>query len=360
MQEQIVLRSLDTQRQRYYVDFDIGMGKGTGYFRQIEKYTGQNQQHFEFLKQLYEENNFLKVFPQETPKIPKVIHQIWIGNRPVPETLQAYQKTWKENNPDWEYKLWTNEEVKEYTFANPGLKFLFDQPLTLGERVDVLRYDILYQYGGIYADCDCICLKPFDLFAHCYDFFVGILQPLFARSKRAVVLQNCLIGTRPKHPIIERISTLLSENWENVDYREDEVYTTVQRTMFSLTDAFLLEGGRGGSVDIAVPPFYFLPIVPYPMLDITIRGAREAVLGIFDKKFAPYSTFNSCSFAHHYSHKEWAKDIVSTMTFKHPGWALLTPKDWIRFLKAKLLHENTQRQKARQTFAQLIAHNNSK
>lgn len=78
---------LKEQLQKYHVEFDIAMGKGTGYFRQIEKYRGQNQESFNFFKNLYEKNNFLKVEPQASPKIPKIIHQIWIGNRQIPPKL---------------------------------------------------------------------------------------------------------------------------------------------------------------------------------------------------------------------------------------------------------------------------------
>ena len=43
-------------------------------------------------------------------KIPKIIHQIWIGNKPRPEKLMD---TWKEKNPDFEYKFWNEENLKD-------------------------------------------------------------------------------------------------------------------------------------------------------------------------------------------------------------------------------------------------------
>lgn len=85
MEDKTMLRE---QLEKYYVDFDVSMGKGTGYFRQIESYTDQNREYFHFLKNLSEKNNFLKVVPQEVPKIPKIIHQIWIGNRKILKKLQ--------------------------------------------------------------------------------------------------------------------------------------------------------------------------------------------------------------------------------------------------------------------------------
>jgi len=341
--------------QKYYVDFDIAMGKGTGYFRQIEKYQDRNLEYFNFFKNLYEKNHFLNVEPQEHPKIPKIIHQIWIGNRQIPEKLQQYQKTWREQNPDWEYKLWTNKEVKEYTFLSEELKSLFDQPLTIGERVDVLRYDILYRYGGIYTDCDCICLKPFDTFAYSYDFFAGLFQPMFASRPTAIFLQNCLLGAKPEHPILKRLASLLVENWDNIKYKDDEVYTTIERTFLTLTLAVIDEGGKYDNIDIVMPPPYFIPISPYPVFDIMIRGVNETIRGVLDENLAPYSSFKDYSFAHHYSHKEWLKDIYSTMTFNHTGWTLFGLKDWWLFLIAKSQKKMKGKQIYRQTFDEMIS-----
>lgn len=88
---------LREQLGKYYVDFDVAMGKGSGYFREIERYTGQNRESFNFFLNLYERNNFLTIQPQEVPKIPKIIHQIWIGNRKLPKKLHEYQQTWIEH-----------------------------------------------------------------------------------------------------------------------------------------------------------------------------------------------------------------------------------------------------------------------
>ncbi len=201
--------------------------------------------------------------------------------------------------------------------------------MTLGERVDVLRYDILYQYGGIYADYDCICLKPFDVFVYCYDFFAGMFPPMFANMETALFLQNCLIGAKPKHPIIKDLASLLVENWDKVEYKDDEFYTTIKQTFYGLTLAAIHEAGKYNNIDIAMPPPYFSPITTYPVFDLMIRGFKDTILGLFNKKLTPYSSFKDYSFAHHYSTKEWVKDIYSTITFKHKGWTLLNLKDWV-------------------------------
>lgn len=249
--------------------------------------------------------------------------------------------------------------MQNYSFANRDLEFLFSKSLTLGERVDILRYDILYQYGGIYADCDCICLKPMDAFAYSYDFFAGIVSPMFAEMEIAVFLQNCLVGAKPQHPIIQKVASLIRANWDNVKHQEDEFYTTITRTFWTLTLAVISEAGKNNNIDIVMPPSYFFPITPYPIYDFLIRGWQETLIGLFIPEKNPYSSFKEHSFSHHYSHKEWLKDIYSSFTFKHEGWTVFTLKDWLLFLKSKLFASKTQKTIARETFEELLARANS-
>lgn len=350
---------LKQQLEKYYADFDISMGKGTGYYKQIEEYTGLNRKIFDSFKDLYERNNFLKVIPHQYHKIPKIIHQIWIGNQKIPKKLQTYQKTWIKHHADWEYKFWDNERVNQYNFANENLKFLFfKKSLTLGERVDILRYDILYKYGGIYADMDCLCLKSFDIFVHSYDFFAGIFPVLPASFESAIFLQNCLIGTKPSHPIIAKLSSSLLEKWEVFEKHEDEYLNTCERTFLALTKAALDEGGKDENIDLFLPPIYFFPLAVSPLLDIIVRGKKAVFLGLFFKKYSPYSSFHNNSFSNHYPHLGWLRDIYSTTSLKSGIWILFDLKHWILFLKAKLLNlinKEASKKLARQTFEEFMS-----
>ena len=44
------------------------------------------------------------------PRIPKIIHQMWIGPHEMPKDMI---QTWIDKNPDWEHILWTEEEIKK-------------------------------------------------------------------------------------------------------------------------------------------------------------------------------------------------------------------------------------------------------
>ena len=45
-------------------------------------------------------------------KIPKVIHQIHLGDKPLSDQELKWQKTWKKYNPDWEFIFWDDERLE--------------------------------------------------------------------------------------------------------------------------------------------------------------------------------------------------------------------------------------------------------
>ena len=129
----------------------------------------------------------------EKPLIPKIIHHIWLGS-PLPEKYKRFRDSWIEKHPDWHCILWTDEDIEVLQLAN---KKLYDATSSYGEKSDIARYEILYRYGGLYVDTDFFCLKPFDIFHHCFDFYTGIAYsgPLW--------LFNGLIAAAPGHPILK-------------------------------------------------------------------------------------------------------------------------------------------------------------
>lgn len=95
--------------------------------------------------------------------IPRVIHQIWLGSE-VPDHLAAYMETWRHHHPDWEWRLWTDTNRPE--LRNEDLYRRADELAVAGHahqlRADLLRYELLLDHGGMYADADFECLRPLD------------------------------------------------------------------------------------------------------------------------------------------------------------------------------------------------------
>lgn len=125
-------------------------------------------------------------------KIPKKIHQIWVGGK-CPEKYLKCCETIQKCNPDYEYKLWTDKDVNNFYLKN---RKLYDAVSNKGAKSDILRYEILLRYGGIYIDTDFIGIKSLDHFLK-FDLFAGT-----AYVKRPEVL-NGLIGCISNHPLMQ-------------------------------------------------------------------------------------------------------------------------------------------------------------
>ncbi|MGE0009511.1 MAG: glycosyltransferase family 32 protein [Candidatus Babeliales bacterium] len=136
--------------------------------------------------------------------IPKIIHQIWLGS-PLPEKLKKLQMTWIELHPDWEFKLWTDEDLEAFDIFN---KESFKNAANYGEKANIWRYEILYRFGGLYVDVDFECLKPFDLLHHWCDFYTGIHELNWLRDCEKgdkLTCCNALIGSSKGHPILKAL-----------------------------------------------------------------------------------------------------------------------------------------------------------
>lgn len=87
-------------------------------------------------------------------RIPKIIHQTW-KTKEVPPHWQPSQDAWKKYHPDWEYKLWTDEDNRAFVQKHfPWFLRTFDSFPYGIQRADAIRYCILNVYGGVYCDLD--------------------------------------------------------------------------------------------------------------------------------------------------------------------------------------------------------------
>lgn len=91
--------------------------------------------------------------------IPKLVHQIWIGPKKRPDMWMDSVRDFSEIC-GYEYVLWDDRKVSEMTMIN---KSFYDNEPTYNGKSDILRYEILYQYGGIYIDADSFITKPYQL-----------------------------------------------------------------------------------------------------------------------------------------------------------------------------------------------------
>ena len=98
--------------------------------------------------------------------IPKKIHQIWIGPRVLPEKYVEMTANMEAMHPDWEYKLWTHDEIFNDRYADDiYLQAYIKEPDTfrwafIADRIKLL---LLRDFGGVYVDVDAKYMKSFDV-----------------------------------------------------------------------------------------------------------------------------------------------------------------------------------------------------
>jgi mannosyltransferase OCH1-like enzyme len=89
--------------------------------------------------------------------IPRVFHQIWLGDQPLPARFQLWADRWLELNPGWQMRWWTDEQLPAMTNREQ-----FDSADKMAAKSDILRYEILAGQGGVYIDSDFEPLRPIE------------------------------------------------------------------------------------------------------------------------------------------------------------------------------------------------------
>jgi mannosyltransferase OCH1-like enzyme len=89
--------------------------------------------------------------------IPRVFHQVWLGEKPIPDHFQKWADGWLKLNPGWEMQWWTDQHLPRIDNQKE-----FESAEKMAAKSDILRYEILAQHGGVYIDSDFEPLKPID------------------------------------------------------------------------------------------------------------------------------------------------------------------------------------------------------
>lgn len=127
--------------------------------------------------------------------IPKIIHQLWIGTKTAPINLM---NTWKDKNPEFEYIFWNEDEIlKRKLFFKCQEKI--DEIEEINGKADIMRWEILYKYGGIFIDADSICIEAIDEELLDKKCFAGWEQ----EEIRKGLIATGTMGFPPKHPLIK-------------------------------------------------------------------------------------------------------------------------------------------------------------
>ncbi|MEX0849087.1 MAG: glycosyltransferase [Candidatus Dependentiae bacterium] len=266
-----VFSSFFLQAEDLFVDFI----QGTAPNKNFKEMFLQQEGLWADAKALYDKQ-VLNGQKTDHARIPFILHHIWLGSE-LPQTCAQLRKSWIDRNPYWLFILWTDNELnfalgkvvntfedlheclqqKKEQFIVFDIRDIiltnqeaYDVTRNYGEKSDILRYEVLYEFGGLYVDTDFECLKPFDIFHHYCDFYTGI-----SYSANFSFL-NGLIGSAPKSDILKYCIEDLKSNDGKEAFLEI-IYRTGPR---HLTRSFFKALGKGYTgVAVGFPSTTFYP-----------------------------------------------------------------------------------------------------
>lgn len=178
--------------------------------------------------------------------IPKIIHQIWIGPKPAPTKLMD---TWRDKHPDFEYIRWSEEEMSKRNLPLSCPNRITEMEEIAG-KADIIRWEILYHYGGVFLDADCLCIEPFDEALMGLKAFVGWENENCRKGLAAV-------GTMafpPKHPLVRACIEWIQQNDCSVRRTNKRAWVLTGPVLLSN----MLKTGKYPDVTV-VPSYHFLP-----------------------------------------------------------------------------------------------------
>jgi inositol phosphorylceramide mannosyltransferase catalytic subunit len=143
--------------------------------------------------------------------IPRIIHQTWKDER-IPVSMQKLAASWKRSHPGWEYRLWTDKQNREFIRTHyPDFLDQYDSYPYHIQRVDAVRYYLLYTFGGLYVDLDFECFRSFERLLSEHECLFGLEPPEHCEiHNRDRIIGNALMATTPKHPFFRAIINDLS------------------------------------------------------------------------------------------------------------------------------------------------------
>ncbi len=131
-------------------------------------------------------------FTTGAAKIPKKIHYMWVGGKPLPDEFQRNIDTWRKFNPDYEIILWdeSNMRLEECAYLKEAY-----ETKSWAFVPNYARLNIVWNYGGIYLDTDVEVRKNFDCLLNDDAFFnMGCADR---------INNGCGFGAVPHHPLLK-------------------------------------------------------------------------------------------------------------------------------------------------------------
>jgi len=90
-----------------------------------------------------------------TSAIPHIVHVTYKSREELPPEWEQSIQQWEEKHPTWEVRFWSDQDIAQFVHEQfPQYEEMWKSYRFMIQRVDSVRYMILYHFGGIYSDMD--------------------------------------------------------------------------------------------------------------------------------------------------------------------------------------------------------------
>ncbi len=198
---------------------------------------------------------------QAAYKIPKKIHQIWLGSAPK-EEVKRVQASFEKFHPGWEVKLWRDQDAKplidKMRVKFPNVGEAWDKASKWAEKADILRYCIIYEEGGTYADTDLPCYGAIDEIHAFSEFCVGMERNIHGNDE--IFTGNAWISAKAGHPILEGCLKGLKPFTGSKDFWDILYRTGPGLLKTEVYKGLAKDEAEGTQKTLIMPPSYFYPL----------------------------------------------------------------------------------------------------
>ena len=180
--------------------------------------------------------------------IPQIIHYCWFGNGEIPQLAKDCIASWHKYMPDWEYKLWNEDNFDVYSIpytkeAYEAKKYAFVS--------DYVRLYVLNKEGGLYLDVDFEVYRSFDNLLH-WNAFAG-----FEGSKHAPLMMGVIASCRDGVWVKEQLGHYQERHFVNDDGSLDLTTNVKFVTEHMRMNGFVQNGKEQDYKDLHVFPVDF-------------------------------------------------------------------------------------------------------
>jgi mannosyltransferase OCH1-like enzyme len=173
-------------------------------------------EHRQLFQEMYEKAiDPIPQFSRFSAKIPKRVHQIWIG--PEKPYVKRSKERWTKYCSKYllEYVFWDERLLNKYSYTSSILKICKEKNIDLAHISDVLRYTIVKLWGGLYVDVDFVPNQNKDIFGDILDdSSFAVVTEHWANPGQYGGIQcaNGIFASASYHPLITRIADRAIKN----------------------------------------------------------------------------------------------------------------------------------------------------